>query len=291
MDVGFFGLGNMGKGMARSLLRAGHTVTVYNRTRSRAEELAAEGARVAGSPADACGGDVVITMLADDRAVEDVVLGEGRLVSAMVPGKLHISMSTISVALTERLAQAHRNAGQQYVAAPVFGRPEAAATAKLFIIAAGAANAVERCRVVFEALGQKTFVVGGNPAAASVIKLSGNFLVASAIESLGEAMALVRKAGIDPMLYLDVLTNTAFTSPFYKIYGSQIAKDQFEPAGFKVPLGLKDLRLALAAADGLAVPMPMASLIRDQLLSAVARGYQEMDWSVVGRVSAENAGL
>jgi 3-hydroxyisobutyrate dehydrogenase-like beta-hydroxyacid dehydrogenase len=291
MKVGFIGLGNMGQAMARNLCKAGHSVTVYNRTRSRAEELKADGAIVADRPTDACRGDVVITMLADDHAVEEVVLGDGGFISALTPETIHISMSTISVALSKHLAEAHSKAGRIYIAATVFGRPDIAAAAKLFIIAAGLTDAVKRCTPVFDALGQGTFVVGENPHASNVVKLSGNFLIAAVIESLGEAFALIRKYGIDPERYLEILTNTLFSAPIYKTYGGIIAQERYEPAGFKLPLGLKDVRLALLAAEESEIPMPTASLIRDHFLSAMARGYRELDWAALALVCAENAGL
>jgi 3-hydroxyisobutyrate dehydrogenase-like beta-hydroxyacid dehydrogenase len=276
MNVGFIGLGNMGQAMARNLLKAGHAVTVYNRTRSRAEALQAEGAHIANTPVQACGGEVLITMLADDRAVEEVLFG-GDTLSALAPYAVHVSMSTLSVALSQRLQETHTQAGSAYVAAPVFGRPEAAAAAQLFIVAAGPREAIERLYPLFEAMGQRTFVVGEDAPAANLVKLTGNFLIASVIEGLGEAFALVRKWGINPSQYLEILTSTLFSAPVYKTYGSLIAQEKYAPAGFKLPLGLKDFNLALAAAETVAVPMPVASLIRDHFLTAIARGYQEFD--------------
>ncbi|MDB5635704.1 MAG: hypothetical protein JWP51_612, partial [Bradyrhizobium sp.] len=232
MDVGFIGLGHMGAPMARNLLKAGHHLTVYNRTRSKAEALAREGAKVADRVADACRNDVLITMLADDPAVEGVVFGEGGALSALPRNAIHISMSTISVALSDRLAEAHSKANHGYVAAPVFGRPEAAAAAKLFVVAAGPEATLARCYPLFDALGQQTFVISAKPSEANLVKLSGNFLIASMLESLGEAFALVRKAGIDPHRYLDILTNSLFTAPVYRTYGSIIADDKNPTDGF-----------------------------------------------------------
>jgi len=289
--VGFIGLGRMGTGMAGSLLRAGHEVTVYNRTPGKAQELVDRGAHKARQVADACRGDVVITMLADDAAVEGVVFGDGGVLQSLGKAKTHVSMSTISVALSERLAAAHAQAGQRFVAAPVFGRPDAAAAGKLFIIAAGAPDVVALCMPLFEAMGQKTIPIGDAPQAANLIKLSGNFLIASVIEALAEAMALVGKAGIDRRQYLDLLTATLFTAPVYKTYGGLIAGGKFEPAGFAVPLGHKDIRLTLAAAESLRVPMPLASLLHDRFLTLIARGGEELDWSAIGRLAANDAGL
>lgn len=291
MDVGFIGLGHMGQAMARNLLKAGHRVTVYNRTRSKAEALAAADAQVADRPDQACRGDAVITMLSDDEAVEGIVFGSGNILAALGRGKAHISMSTISPALSDRLAEAHGKAGQIYMAAPVFGRPEAAAAAKLFIIAAGDASAIARYQILFDPMGQRTFVVGDKPSSANLVKLAGNFLIASMVESLGEAFALMRKSAIAPELFLDILTNTLFPAPVYKTYGTMIAAEKYAPAGFKLSLGLKDMRLALTAAEAKAVPMPLASLVRDHFLEGVAQGDGDADWSALARVSARNAGL
>jgi 3-hydroxyisobutyrate dehydrogenase-like beta-hydroxyacid dehydrogenase len=290
MKVGFMGLGNMGSAMAANLLGAGHEVTVYNRTPSKGRALVARGAHAAARVADACGGDAVITMLADDAALESIVFGDEGVIASLGRGAIHISMSTISVALSERLAAAHAEAGQRFVAAPVFGRPEAAAAAKLFIVAAGAPDVVEACVPLFEAIGQKTFVIGDEPRAANLVKLSGNFLIASTIEALGEAMALVAKAGVDRRRYLDVLTSTLFTAPVYKTYGALIAEGKFEPAGFAAPLGQKDIRLTLAAAEALCVPMPLGSLLRDRFLTLLAHGGDTLDWSAIAKLAAQDAG-
>ena len=291
MNIGFIGLGAMGSAMAENLLKAGHSVAAYNRTRARAEALAAKGAQVAATPADACRGDVVITMLADDAAVEEVTQGAGGILASLRPGAIHIGMSTISVALSARLEEAHRRAGSEYVAAPVFGRPEAAAAAKLFIVAAGPGAAIDRCQPLFNAMGQRTYRLGESPSAAIVVKLAGIFLLLSVIESLGEAFALTRKYGIAPELFLDLLTTSLFTAPVYKSYGSLIASGTYQPAAFKLLLGLKDARLALAAGEAKGVPLPVASLVRDHAITAIARGYGDWDWSVVAKIAAENAGL
>jgi 3-hydroxyisobutyrate dehydrogenase-like beta-hydroxyacid dehydrogenase len=290
MKVGFIGLGHMGTGMAANLLRAGHEVTVYNRTLGKEQALVEQGAHAAGRVADACQGEAVVTMLADDRAVEGVVFGDQGVIGSLGPGAIHLSMSTISVALSERLARAHAKAGQRLVAAPVFGRPDVAAAGKLFIVAAGAPDAVAACSPLLEALGQKTFSVGDEPQAANLVKLSGNFLLASVIEGLGEAMALVGKAGVDRHQYLELLTSTLFTAPVYKTYGGLIAEGKFEPAGFAAPLGYKDIRLTLAAADSLRVPMPVASLLRDRFLTLLAQGGEALDWSGIGQLAARDAG-
>ena len=290
MKAGFIGLGNMGLPMARNLLKAGHEITVYNRTRERADSLRAEGATVANQASDACVSDVLITMLADDRALRAVVL-DGRLIPRLSPGSVHICMSTISVELAQELAQAHAEAGSQFISAPVFGRPEAAESAKLAVVAAGPAGMIEKCQPLFDAMGQRTFVVGEEPSKANTVKLAGNFLILSVIESLGEAYALLRKSGTEPELFLEIMTSTLFAAPVYKTYGTIIAKEQFVPAGFKLPLGLKDVTLVLAAAAEARVPMPVASLVRDHILAAIARNGEDLDWSSFSKISAENAGL
>jgi 3-hydroxyisobutyrate dehydrogenase-like beta-hydroxyacid dehydrogenase len=291
MDIGFIGLGKMGQGMAANLVDAGHTVTVYNRTAAKADALARQGATPARSVAEACGGDVVITMLADDAAVEDVVFGEQGVLASLASGATHVSSSTISVELSKRLTAAHTAAGQQYVAAPVFGRPEAAAAAKLFVIAAGAPPALEMLAPLFDTIGQRTFVVSEQPPAANLVKLSGNFLIASVIESLGEAVALVGKAGVDPLHYIDIITSTLFGAPVYATYGGLIARGEFEPAGFTATLGLKDVRLTLAAAEELAVPLPVASLLRDRFLALLADGGGHLDWSAIASLARRDAGV
>lgn len=290
MRIGLIGLGQMGTGIAANLLKAGHELTVYNRTRAKAEAFASEGAKVADHIADACRGDAVITMLSNDDAVENAVYGDGGVLASLPKGAIHVSSSTISVALSKRLAEQHAARGQRYVAAPVFGRPEAAAAAKLFIVAAGSPEAVKTAMPVFDAIGQRTFTVSEDAPAANIIKLSGNFLIASVIESLGEAMALVGKAGIDKHQYLELLTSTLFGAPIYKTYGTLIADEKFSPPGFAAPLGLKDVRLTLAAGDDLRVPLPLASLLRDRYLTLLANGGDNLDWSAIGGLPAKDAG-
>jgi 3-hydroxyisobutyrate dehydrogenase-like beta-hydroxyacid dehydrogenase len=291
MEVGFIGLGHMGEAMARNLLRGGHRVIAYNRTRSKAEALAADGAEVADRPGQCCRGEAVITMLSDDAAVESVVFGDAGILATLAPGKAHVSMSTVSVQLSDRLTEAHGNAGQIYLAAPVFGRPEAAAAAKLFIVVAGDDGSITRYRALFDMMGQRLFTVADKPSSANLVKLCGNFLIASMLESLGETVALARKAGIDVTRYIDILTNSLFAAPVYRTYGAMIASEHYEPAGFRMLLGLKDIRLALAAAEAEAVPMPVASLVRDHFIEGVAQGDGDADWAALARVAARNAGL
>ncbi|OBI46893.1 NAD(P)-dependent oxidoreductase [Mycobacterium sp. E796] len=290
MDIGFIGLGNMGQGMAANLMKAGHRVTVYNRSPDKAEALVRQGATAARSVAEASRGDVVFTMLSDDPAVEAVALGPDGIVASLAAGATHVSSSTISVALSERLAAAHAEAGQRYAAAPVFGRPEAASAAKLFVIAAGAPEVLQPLSELFDAIGQRTFVVSEQPHTANLVKLSGNFLIASAIESISEAVALVAKAGVDRQQYVDILTSTLFAAPAYRTYGGLIARQEFEPAGFAARLGLKDVRLVLAAGEQLEVPLPVASLLRDRFLTLVAMGGGHLDWSALAALAARDAG-
>lgn len=291
MDVGLIGLGRMGTGIAKSLLRAGHHVTLYNRTRERAEALRKDGAAVAGSVAEACRGDAVLTMLADDAALEAVVFGDGGVLKSLTRGGVHASLSTISVALSDRLAAEHLRAGQEFVAAPVFGRPEAAEAGKLAIVAAGPKGAVERCKPLWDAMGQKLLVLGGQQSKANVVKLTGNFLIATVLESLGEALAFARKSGVDATELLEFLTSTLFNAPVYKTYGALIAEGKHDHVGFALPLGLKDVKLVQQAADAQRVPMPMASLLHDRFMTAMARGHEHSDWSIIGQVAAEDAGL
>jgi 3-hydroxyisobutyrate dehydrogenase-like beta-hydroxyacid dehydrogenase len=280
----------MGAGMAANLVKSGHEVTAYNRSQDRVALLAQQGAKPAKSVAEACDGDIVITMLANDDAVEAVTFGDDGIMASLRQGATHVSSSTISVALSERLTAAHAEAGHRFVAAPVFGRPEAAAAAKLFVVAAGAADALQAISPVFDAIGQRTFVVSEEPKAANLVKLSGNFLIASVIESLGEAMALVAKGGVDKNDYLEILTSTLFGAPVYTTYGGMIARDEFEPAGFAAELGAKDVRLVLAAGEALQTPLPIASLLRDRFLTLLANGGAALDWSAIGALSSWEAG-
>lgn len=291
MDVALIGIGNMGAGIARSLLRAGHRVTVYNRTRERAEALCSNGAGIASSVAEACRSEIVFTIVSDDAALESLVFSDAGILASLPRGGMHVSLSTISVALSDRLTGEHARAGQGYVSAPVFGRPDAAEAARLAVVAGGPEHLVQKCRPLFDSLGPKLFVVGEKPSLANVVKLSGNFLIASVLESLSEALAFARKSGVDGAALLDFLTSTLFNAPVYKTYGGLIVQEKHEPAGFLLPLGLKDVRLVLQAAEAARVPMPVASVVRDRFLTALARGHQDKDWSVIGRIAAEDAGL
>jgi 3-hydroxyisobutyrate dehydrogenase-like beta-hydroxyacid dehydrogenase len=291
MKVGFIGLGHMGSAMAGRLLQAGHEVTVSNRTASKAQALIGQGAHLAANVAEACKGDVVITMLADDDAVEEVVFVESGVLQSLGERTIHVSMSTTGVALSKKLADAHATSGRRFVAAPVFGRPNVAAQGKLFIVAAGEPGVIDDCQPLFDAMGQKTFRIGAVPQMANLVKLSGNFITASVMEAMSEAMALIRKAGIDPHRYFELLTSTIFTCPVFTNYGGGIANGKPQPGGFAASLGEKDVRLALAAAQTLRVPMPLASVVHDRLQTLIARGGEQIDWSALGLLAANDAGL
>ncbi|GAA4336023.1 NAD(P)-dependent oxidoreductase [Pigmentiphaga soli] len=270
MEIGFIGLGNMGAAMASNLLKAGHRVTVWNRSPARADALVAAGARRAATPAEAAAGELVVTMLADDAAVEGVVFGADGLLAAAGPA-LHVSMSTIGVALADRLAQAHAEAGRGFVCAPVFGRPAAA----------GADDALARCEPTFAAMGQKVFRIGAKPSAANVVKLCGNFMIMATIETLAEAMSLCRKSGVPEAGLLDVLTGTLFSAPVYQVYGEILLERRFRPAGFAAPLGLKDMRLVGEAADGAGAAMPLLELVKAHLLDTLEHEGPDVDWSAI----------
>ena len=263
----------MGLPIARNLIKAGHELTVYNRTRSKAEALASAGAKVANSLTEASTAEVVMTMLADDNAVEQTTFGNGGILNTLASGGVHLSLSTISTALSRRLTEAHKARGQSFVASPVFGRPDAAEAARLVVVTAGPTEAVERVRPLLEAIARKLFVIGSEPYSANAVKLAGNFLIASMLETLSEAFALARKSGVEPAKFLEILNGSLFQSPIYENYGKII------------------IAQVLAAADEVAVPMPVASVIRDHYLSAVARGWGDMDWAALAKVVAEDAGL
>jgi len=290
--LGFIGLGNMGEPIAANLIQAGYALRVYNRTASKTAKLIEKGAASAKSPADvAAPGGVVFTMLADDRAVEEVCLPAGSFVERLGPGGIHISLSTIAPVTARKLAEHHKKYQVEYLAVPVFGRPEAAAAKRLWVCTSGAAAAKQRVQPLLAAIGQAIFDFGDDPGAANVLKLCGNFLIASAIEALAETFALARKNGIDPKSVADFFGKTLFACPVYQGYGKQIAEQKFEPVGFRLALGLKDINLALQTAASSAVPMPLASLLRDRCISAIANGRENMDWTTIALSVAEAAGL
>ena len=290
MKVGFVGLGQMGHAIAANVLAAGHELTVWNRSADKADDLVAKGARLAGSPAEAASAGVVFTMLADDAALEAVSFGELGILAAQ-GAVLHVSLSTISPDLAMRLAQAHGERGGRFVSAPVFGRPDAAAAAKLFVVAAGAAADIKACQPLFDAIGQRTFVVGDEPRMANVVKLCGNFMIMASVEALGESLTLAAKNGVDRGALLEVLTETLFGGLVHRNYGKMLVEENFRPAGFAAPLGLKDMRLVNGVAEASRVPMPLLGVVRDHLLSTIAREGDDIDWSGIGKIIAADAGL
>jgi 3-hydroxyisobutyrate dehydrogenase-like beta-hydroxyacid dehydrogenase len=290
--IGFIGLGQMGEPMARNLMRAGFKLRIYNRTPEKAAALAAEGASLVTRPADVVEpGGIAVSMVANDDALEEVVAGDSGFGAALGQGGVHISMSTVSPATARRLAELHRRHGSAYVAAPVFGRPEAAAARKLWVCVAGAQAAKERVRPVLEALGQAVYDLGEEPAGANVVKLAGNFLILSAVEAMAQAFTLAQKNGVDKTAVAKLFGETVFACPIYQNYGRIIAAEAFEPAGFKLTLGMKDINLILDTAEASGTPMPFASMLHDRLLAALAKGRQELDWTAIALESKEAAGL
>jgi 3-hydroxyisobutyrate dehydrogenase-like beta-hydroxyacid dehydrogenase len=290
MEVGVIGLGQMGVGMADSLLRAGHRVTVWNRTPQKADAFVAKGARKADTLADVFQCEVVISMLSDDQAVREAILDSGVLERAG-KGVVHLSSSTISAELGQELEQAHARAGVGFLSTPVMGRPNVAAAGQLNVLVAGDPALIEKVRPVLEAVGKAFWPVGEQPHKANVVKLAVNFSLAAAVGTLGEAFALVRRWDVDAGKVAEVMTSTVFDAPAYKIYAPLIVEERFTPPGFTLKLGLKDVREALKAGDAKAVPMPLANVLRDALLEAVAHGDAEKDLSALGAVSARRAGL
>lgn len=290
--IGYIGLGNMGFPMADNLLQAGYPLRVYNRSVQKAEPLIARGAKSVARPADAAEpGGIVITMLSDDRALEDVTRGEGGILEQVGPDSIHVSMSTVSPATACRLAEQHARRGAAYLAAPVFGRPDAAAARKLWICLSGSGKAKERVRPVLNALGQGLFDFGEEPGAANVVKLAGNFLLASAIEALAESLTLAEKNGVDRAKLVAMLGQTLFACPAYQTYGAAMAQERYQPPGFTLSLGLKDIDLVLQTAAGSTMPMPLASLLHDRFMAAVAKGRGSFDWAAIALNVAEEAGL
>lgn len=290
--IGFIGLGHMGQAMASNLIAAGYALCVYNRTPSKAAALVAQGAKLVGQPSQTAeSGGVVITMLSDDQALQSVMSGENGLLERLGPNGVHVSMSTISPALARRLAEHHREYQVSYLAAPVFGRPEAAAERKLWICLSGQGIAKRRVHSILTTMGQGIFDFGDEPGAANVVKLTGNFLLASMMEALAEALTLGEKNGIDRTALADLFSETLFACPAYRLYGEAIAQGRYQPPGFTVSLGLKDLNLVLETAAMSTMPMPLASLLHDRFLATIAKGRGNLDWAAVALGVAEDAGL
>jgi 3-hydroxyisobutyrate dehydrogenase-like beta-hydroxyacid dehydrogenase len=292
MKIGFIGLGRMGSAIAGRVLGGGHELQVYNRTPGKAADLAAAGAQALASIALACAGrEVVITMLADDAALEAVALGAGGLCASLPAGAIHMVMGTHGVGIVRTLTAAHAALGQTLVAAPVLGRPDAAAAGQLGIVAAGPADALQRCAPLFEVIGKRTFVAGASPDAATSIKLANSFVLGSALEAMSEAFSLVRRYGVAPGVLYDVMTEGLFAAPAYKVYGKIMVDEAWDQIGFTTRLALKDVSLVLAAGELERVPLPSASTLRDRLLGAIAHGDAERDWAVLAREQARSAGL
>lgn len=290
MKIGFIGLGAMGAGIAANILDQGHAVTVWNRSPGPVAALVAKGAIAAADPAQTLTGDAVFSMLANDAALAAIGF-DGPLLNHAAKGLVHVNMATISTGFARALAEAHAARGIGYVAAPVFGRPDAAAAAKLTVVTAGAPEAVAKVAPVLEKLGTKYTVVGTEPVQANLFKITGNFMIAAAIEAMGEAAALLRKGGVDPAVFLDVMTNANFSAPVYKIYGKIISEQSYDKAGFKLSLGYKDAGLTMAAAKELETALPLASLVHDHFLEAMAAGWSEKDWASLALLAAQRAGI
>ncbi len=288
--IGFIGTGNMGLPMATNLVRAGFVVRAYNRTQGKALSLATLGVEIAADlNAVAEPGGILVSMISDDLALEEIALSGA--IGRLAPGGVHVSMSTVSPAAARKVAKQHEALGVYYVAAPVFGRPEAAAARKLWICVSGANEARQRVAPLLGALGQQVYDFGDDPGAANVVKLAGNFLIGSALEAMSEALTLAEKNGIDRGRFVELMGQTLFSCPVYQNYGRALAEERYEPPGFRLALALKDIDLVMGAAASSAVPMPVASLLHDRMVSGVAKGRSEMDWSVIGLGVMEGAGL
>jgi 3-hydroxyisobutyrate dehydrogenase-like beta-hydroxyacid dehydrogenase len=290
MDIGFIGLGKMGSAIAGHLLEAGHKLRVWNRSPEPVQELVGKGAEAARKPAETAHAQFLVTMLASDAAIRAVMLDQGVL-DAAAPGLIHINLATVSVALAKEFAELHRKRNIGYIAAPVFGRPDVAAAGKLNIVVAGDPETIARAEPVLAAIGQKTWPVGEHAERANAVKIAGNFMIASAIETMGEAVALTRAHGVAANHFLEIMTATLFAAPVYKTYSTLIAAERYQPAGFENTLALKDIRLAISAADARNVPMPFASVLRDHLMEAIATGGENDDWASLAKLAARRAGL
>ena len=292
MKVGFIGLGRMGSAIAGNVLKGGHDLVVYNRSPEKARPFVDQGVTAAASIAELCAGrEVVITMLAHDQALEGDVLADGGIVASLAAGAIHLAMGTHGVHVMRTVGEAHAKADQILVAAPVLGRPDVAAAGNLGIVPAGPAEAVARCRELFDVIGRRTFDAGTDPASAAAIKITNNFVLGCAIEAMGEGFALVRKYGVDPQVFLDVMTDGLFAAPAYEVYGRIIAEEAYDPPGQSAVLGLKDANLALVAAEAKGVPLPSCNVWRDRLVGAIAHGEGGLDWAVMARDQARASGI
>jgi 3-hydroxyisobutyrate dehydrogenase-like beta-hydroxyacid dehydrogenase len=290
MKIGFIGLGRMGHGVAENLLKAGHDVTVWNRSQEPVQALVAKGARAAAKPEDAMQGDAVFSMLANDQVMRDVGLA-GPLLDKAAKGLVHVCMATISAAFGQELQAAYRAKGLDYLSCPVFGRPDMAASGQMVIVCGGSDAAREKMQPVFDKISSRTVPAGEDAQKANIFKICGNFMIASELQAMGEAIAVLRKAGVDPAAFHEVLSGRLFTGAVFKMYGQMILDRQYEPAGFALTLGLKDMNLARAAAQGVGASMPTADLLAANYEQAIAWGWQDKDWAAIGEVPAKKAGL
>jgi len=292
MKVGFIGLGRMGQGMARRILGAGHELSVFDMVTAATGPFGEAGARVASSIADLCAGrDVVVTMLVEDKAIVDVALSAGGLCDSLLRGAIHLVMGTHGVATVRQLEARHRDAGQTLVAAPVLGRPDLAASGQLGIVAGGPEDAVEKCEPLLSAMGRKTFHAGAMPESATAIKLANNAVLGCAMVAMAEGFSLVRKYGVLPQVFQDVMTEGLFSAPAYKVYGQKMVDESYDQVGSPIFVGLKDAGLIAAAADLARVPMPSHNVYYERLLGAVAHGDGDRDQAVLAREQARASGL
>ncbi len=292
MKIGFIGLGRMGQGMSARLLTGGHDLLVYNRSPGKTADLEKAGAKVAPTIEAVClDRELVLSMVADDAALNQIALEPGGVRDSLPEGAIHVAMGTHSAAAIQSVAAAHKERGQAFVAAPVLGRPDAAAAGQIVIVCAGAHDAIKKCEPAFSVMGRKTMEAASAPEAAIAIKLANNFVLGCAVETMAEGFALVRKYGVNPQVFYDVMTEGLFAAPAYKVYGKLIVDSSYDKPGFTVKLGLKDIKLALAAAELVGVPLPSGSVVRDRLIGAIAHGDGDKDWAVLGREQARASGL
>jgi 3-hydroxyisobutyrate dehydrogenase-like beta-hydroxyacid dehydrogenase len=292
MRIGFIGIGRMGQGMSARLVSDGHDLLVYNRTSGKTAAVEHAGAKVAPTIDDVCSNrELVISMVADDGALNDVTLGPGGVRDCLSKDTVYVAMGTHSASAIQAVATALSDKGLAFVAAPVLGRPDAAAAGQIVIVCGGPHEALRKCEPAFNTLGRKTMEASSAPEAAIAIKLANNFVLGCAVETMAEAFALVRKYGVNPQVFYDVMTEGLFAAPAYKVYGKLIVDSSYDKPGFTVTLGLKDIKLALAAAELVGVPLPSGSVVRDRLVGAIAHGDANKDWSVLGREQARASGL
>ena len=292
MKIGFIGLGRMGQGMANRILEAGHELTVFDKIESSLTKIGKSGAKIAKSLEELTQDrEVVISMLPHDKALEELVLNQNGLNNLLKEGSIHMPMGTHGVEIIQRINNAHNKSKQILVAGHVLGRPDMAATGQLTLVPAGPNSAIKKLKPIFDILGKKIFVAGDKPEAATAVKIANNFVLGSAIEVIGESMSLVRKYGVDPNLFHEVLTEGLFGCPAYEVYGKIIVEEDYDNVGASVQIGIKDANLALQAAESVGVPLPSCNVMRDRLLESVSNGDGEKDWAVMARAQAKASGL